>query len=105
MDTCGDCLNSDGNYRDSSNVKINKMKRIYDQYKDKEITIKGYTGKLAGYNDDKFILAVLKPYPREAFRKLDAGSYVSPDFSDKMYNYLYVNESDFIGRQEGLWKV
>lgn len=68
------------------------MERIYNKYKDQEVTINGFTGKLAGYSEDRFLLAA-ENAPSYSFRRLDKGSFIDEKYKDSKYRYWYCNET------------
>ena len=72
------------------------MVRIFEEFKEKVITHKNYSGIVCGYNDEHFILAIKASSPAYSFRKLPKGSFIMDEYKDIKFKYVYENESELI---------
>jgi len=68
------------------------MKAVYEKYCGKEIKTGNYSGQVAGYSEDKVILAV-EGNPIPSFKRLDKDSWVEDQWRAGNHRFVYSDES------------
>ncbi len=75
---------------------MKRMEILFNEFKEFEIVHPTYKGKICGYNDEHFILAVEASSSAYCFRRLPKESFVLEEYRDNRYKYVYENESEII---------
>lgn len=68
------------------------MKKVYENYSGKEIKTSSYQGVVAGYSEDKVILAV-EGNPIPSFKRLDKDSWVEDQWRSGNHRFVYSDEA------------
>jgi len=77
------------------------MERLFNQYKNLLIVHKKYQGRVCGYTDSHFILAVETEDTKNFWRKLQ-NPYIMEEYKDHKYRYIFEDEREIIKQSENV---
>ena len=71
------------------------MEKLFEKFKNMLVVHKNYQGRVCGYNDAHFILAVETDDTKNFFRKLQ-NPYIMEEYKDTKYRYIFEDERELI---------
>jgi len=71
------------------------MEKLFEKFKNMLVVHKNYQGRVCGYNDAHFILAVETKDDKNFFRKIQA-PYIMEEYKDTKYRYIFEDERELI---------
>lgn len=72
------------------------MEKLFGIFKHFLVTHKNYQGRVCGYKDDAFLLAVETKDRGKFFTELQEGTVILEEYQDEKYVYSYENESEIL---------
>lgn len=71
------------------------MEKLFEKFKNMLVVHPKYQGRVCGYNDAHFILAVETKDDKNFFRKLQ-NPYIMEEYKDTKYRYIFEDERELI---------
>ena len=71
------------------------MEKLFQQFKNMLVVYPNYQGRVCGYNDAHFIVAVETNDVKNFFRKLET-PYIMEEYKDTKYRYIFADESQLL---------
>jgi len=71
------------------------MEKLFQQFKNMLLVYPKYQGRVCGYNDAHFIVAVETRDDKNFFRKIES-PYIMDEYKDTKYRYVFADESDIL---------
>lgn len=71
------------------------MEKLFEQFKHMLVVYPKYQGRVCGYNEAHFIVAVETRDDKNFFRKLE-NPHILDEYKDTKYRYIFADESELI---------
>jgi hypothetical protein len=71
------------------------MEKLFEQFKNMLVVYPKYQGRVCGYNDAHFIVAVETNDVKNFFRKMENPT-IMEEYKDIKYRYIFADESDLL---------